>query len=102
MTKEMLRPLELTQAECRIRAAFYRHLARSATTSETRDPLIQLAERYEGLAVGRGTFRYSNNYACEFCCSTQWEDRRDPLCACCGFPLVIPTNRRTPNDKIRR
>ena len=43
---------ELTRSECRIRAAFYRHLAQSAGTTEERTALARLAEKYEEKATG--------------------------------------------------
>jgi hypothetical protein len=38
--------------ECRIRAAFYRHLAKAAATAEAHAGLIRLAEKYDGMAKG--------------------------------------------------
>jgi hypothetical protein len=43
-------PSELTPTECRVRAAYYRGLAATATTVSVRDALIRLAERYEAMA----------------------------------------------------
>lgn len=42
---------ELTQSECRIRAAFYRHLALSVETAEARAALLKLAEKYAAKAA---------------------------------------------------
>jgi hypothetical protein len=43
-------PPGLTPDECRIRAAFYRHLAKAAPTEEVQAGLIRLAEKYDGMA----------------------------------------------------
>ena len=43
----------LTPDECRIRAAFYRHMARSSPAEEdVCEGLILLAEKYERMAQG--------------------------------------------------
>lgn len=34
-------------------------------------------------------FRFSNEYACDNCGSVEWENRRDPVCAHCGRPLMV-------------
>jgi hypothetical protein len=43
-------PSELTPTECRVRAAYYREMAATATAASVRDALIRLAERYDALA----------------------------------------------------
>lgn len=40
----------LTPDECRIRAAFYRHMAKSAPADDVSEGLILLAEKYERMA----------------------------------------------------
>lgn len=42
----------LTPDECRIRAAFYRHMAKSAPGDDVSEGLILLAEKYERMARG--------------------------------------------------
>lgn len=49
---ERMRPSELTVAECRMRAAYYREIAAKATVAVTRDALLRLAQQYERLAAG--------------------------------------------------
>jgi hypothetical protein len=41
-----------TPDEWRIRAAFYRHMAKSAPTEDASEELILLAEKYERMAQG--------------------------------------------------
>lgn len=43
-------PSELSIGELRMRAAYYREMAATATTAAVRDALLRLADRYERLA----------------------------------------------------
>jgi hypothetical protein len=42
----------LAPDECRIRAAFYRHMTKSASAEDVSEGLILLAEKYERMAQG--------------------------------------------------
>ena len=45
----------LTPDECRIRAAFCRHMAKSAPVEDVSEGLVLLAEKYERMALGAGS-----------------------------------------------
>ena len=47
MMREEISASGLTPDECRIRAAFYRHMAKSAMGEDVSEGLILLAEKYE-------------------------------------------------------